>query len=163
MLFDRYDNPLSTTSSKARDLYVEAVDRVLSANAGMEQGFEAVVAEDPNFALGYSGLARARQLRANPVGAREALEMALSVASSLPEQEASHLNSMDLLTSGKVPAAYKAMRAHLVEYPRDTMLAHISTGVFGLIGFSGQPGREAELLAYTTSLAPDYGDDLVVP
>jgi hypothetical protein len=66
---------------------------------------------------------------------------------------------MDLLTSGKVPTAYKAMRAHLIDYPRDAMLAHISTGVFGLIGFSGQPGREAELLAYTTSLAPYYGDD----
>lgn len=159
MLFDRYDNALSTSSSKARDLYIEAVDRILSANAGMEQGFEAVVAEDPDFALGYSGLARARQLTANPVGARDAMATAMSLAASLPEKEASHLNVMDLLISGKIPAAYTAMRAHVVDHPRDVMLSHICTGVFGLIGFSGQPGREAELLAYTTSLAPHYGDD----
>jgi tetratricopeptide (TPR) repeat protein len=32
-------------------------------------------------------------------------------------------------------------------------------GVFSLIGFSGKPGREAEHLAFTTSLAPAYGDN----
>jgi hypothetical protein len=33
------------------------------------------------------------------------------------------------------------------------------TGVFGLIGFSGLPGREAELLALLDGLAHAYGDD----
>jgi hypothetical protein len=31
--------------------------------------------------------------------------------------------------------------------------------VFGLIGFSGRPGREAEILAYTAGLLPHYGED----
>jgi len=37
--------------------------------------------------------------------------------------------------------------------------AQTCTSVFGLIGFSGMPGREAEQLAYTTTLAPHYGND----
>jgi len=34
------------------------------------------------------------------------------------------------------------------------MVAQTSVGVFGLIVFGGQPGREAEQLAFTTTLAP---------
>jgi hypothetical protein len=33
------------------------------------------------------------------------------------------------------------------------------TGVFGLIGFSGRPGREQELIAFLAPLAGAYGDD----
>ena len=32
-------------------------------------------------------------------------------------------------------------------------------GVFGLIGFSGQVGREIDLLEYTQKLLPHYTDD----
>lgn len=39
------------------------------------------------------------------------------------------------------------------------MVAQLCTSVFGLIGFSGLPGREAEQLAYTSRLAPHYGDN----
>jgi tetratricopeptide (TPR) repeat protein len=47
----------------------------------------------------------------------------------------------------------------VAEHPRDALIAQTCTNIYGLIGFSGQPGREAELLAYTTSLAPHYGND----
>ena len=63
------------------------------------------------------------------------------------------------LIDGDGPGGYKAIRAHVVEYPRDVMIAQTCTSVFGLIGFSGREGREAEQLAYTTYIAPDYGDD----
>jgi len=42
---------------------------------------------------------------------------------------------------------------------RDALLAQTCTSVFGLIGFSGKPGREAEMLAYNSKLLPHYGDD----
>lgn len=159
MLHDRYDNPISAASATARDLYVEAVDRLLGAAPGMEEGFAAVVEADPGFALGHCGLARARQVLGKVPDARAAMATARSCADGLPSTEAAHIHAMGLLIDGKTPDAYRAIRAHVAQHPRDVMLAQTCTSVFGLIGFSGQPGREAELLAYTTSLSPHYGDD----
>ncbi len=156
---DRYGNELTTSSAKAQDLYVDAVDRLLGAAPGMIDGFEAVIAEDPNFALAHSGLARCRQIMADPVGARAAIAEARTVSDNVTAREASHLHAMGLLVDGKVPEGYRAVRSHVAEHPRDAALAQTCTSVFGLIGFSGQPGREAELLAYTAGLAPHYGED----
>ena len=39
------------------------------------------------------------------------------------------------------------------------MIAQMNTSVFGLIGFSGKVGREADLLEYTGNLLPHYGED----
>lgn len=159
MLRDRYDNAISTASATARDLYIIAVDHLLGAAPGMEEGFAAVVEADPDFALAHCGLARARQIMGNVPGAREAIAEARAHAAGLPEQQSAHLHAMGLLIDGKVPEAYRAIRAHVARHPRDVLVAQTCTSVFGLIGFSGQPGREAELLAYTTALAPHYGDD----
>ena len=159
MLRDRFDNLISTSSATARDLYVEAVDRLLGAAPGIEEGFAAVVEADPDFALAYSGIARAYQIMGNVPAARAAMAKARALADGLPRKEAAHLHALGLLIDGKVPEAYRAIRAHVAEHPRDVLIAQTCTNIYGLIGFSGQPGREAELLAYTTSLAPHYGND----
>ena len=159
VLQDRYHNPISTTSQTARDHYITAVDRVISANAGMVDGFETALKADPDFALGYVGLARAHQLSGDMPAARAAMEKAQSMTKHLSSREAAHVNCMSLLIAGKMALAYPAIREHVGQYPRDVLIAQTCTSVFGLIGFSGQPGREAELLAYTTTLAQHYGDD----
>jgi hypothetical protein len=66
---------------------------------------------------------------------------------------------MGLLVAGKGPEAYAAIRAHVAEHPRDAVVAQTCSSVFGLIGFSGRAGREAETLAYLAGLAPHYGED----
>ena len=55
MLMDRYDLPLSTGSSPARDAYVQACDRLLSVNPGAIEAFETAIAADPDFALQGAG------------------------------------------------------------------------------------------------------------
>ncbi|MEM7236798.1 MAG: tetratricopeptide repeat protein [Pseudomonadota bacterium] len=159
MLRDRYDNDISTSSAAARDQYVTAVDGFLAGAGGIVAEFQKVTELDPDFALGHSGLARARMVWGDGAGARQAMVTARSKASGLPTQEAAHIDAMGMLVEGKMPAGYRAIRAHVAEYPRDVMLAQTCTSIYGLIGFSGQPGREAELLAYTSALAPHYGDD----
>ena len=159
MLNDRFENEVSTSSVLARDFYVTAVDKLLGAAPDMVEAFESCVDADPGFALGHSGLARARMTMGNLPAARATMAEAQALSGGLPGREASHLQAMGLFVGGKMSEAYGAIRAHVAEHPRDALLAQTCTSVFGLIGFSGQPGREAELLAYTAGLLPHYGDD----
>lgn len=156
---DRYGLDLTTGSAAAAAAYIDGVDRFLSAEEGVERCLTAAVEADPNFALGWMALARHHQMYGRRDDLNAAREKAMALAPGVTAREASQLNALNLILTGKVGDGYAAIRAHLLEYPRDAMICQTCTGVFGLIGFSGQPGREAELLAFTTSLAPHYGDD----
>ncbi len=157
MLQDRYGNTLSTQSTAARDAYVDGVDRFLAADAGVEDAFAAAILEDPQFALAHVSLARNRQMLGQTGAAKEALATAKNTHAN--DREAAQINALGLLIEGKAVAGQKAIRKHLLDHPRDVMAVQPCVGVFGLIGFSGLAGREAECLAFTTALAPHYGDD----
>lgn len=159
MMQDRYDNPVSTNAAAARDHYIDAVDRLLAGQPGFTATFSKAIEADPDFALGYVGLARAHQYEGNLPLARSTMEQARQCPRAPDTREASHINALGLLIDGKTAEAYAAIRAHVDTYPRDVLVAQTCSSVFGLIGFSGQPGREAEILAYTASLLPHYGDD----
>lgn len=159
MLRDRYENPISTSSQTARDHYVEALDLVLAGQPGMTSAFSAVVEADPDFTLGYVGLARGHQLEGDMSAAKSAMQTARQSVGPQDAREQSHVNALGLLIDGKGPLAYAAIRTHVDTYPRDALVAQTCSSVFGLIGFSGQPGREAEILAYTAALLPHYGED----
>ena len=163
MLQDRYGNELSTGSTAARDAYVEALDRFLAAGHDADAAFGRAVEADPGFALAHVGLARVRQVQGRGAEAGAAMAEARRIrdgaANGMTGREAAHLAAFDLLIGGHGPEAYRAIRSHAAEHPRDAMIVQTCTGVFGLIGFSGQPGREAEQLAFTSALSPHYGDD----
>lgn len=159
MLEDRYGNTISTSSQTARDAYVRGVDLFLAADGGVDSAFENAISADDSFALAYLGLARFRHAQGNPLEASKNLKIARNLAEKISSREASQINALGLLIEGSTSEAYKAIGEHLDLHPRDSMVAQTCTTVFGLIGFSGQPGREAEQLAFTSSLAPHYGDD----
>ncbi|MCK0149010.1 tetratricopeptide repeat protein [Marivita sp. S6314] len=156
---DRYDNALSTASDAARDQYVTGVDLILSGNAGISQAFQASIDADPAFALGHVGLARGLQFEGDMPAALAAMAAAKACPGPFTAREAGHITAFDLMISGKTAEAYTAIRAHVDAYPRDALVAQTCSSVFGLIGFSGKPGREAEILAYTAALLPHYGED----
>lgn len=158
---DRYGNAISTSSARAQDAYVEGMNRFQASAPDVEAAFAEAAAADPGFTLAHVGVARARQARGDGKGARKAIALAreAAAAGSLTEREQGHLHALGLLIDGKGGEAYQAVRAHLLDYPRDAMVAQTSLGVFSLIGFSGRPGREAENLALADQLAPHYGDD----
>lgn len=161
MLRDRYDNALSTVSQAARDGYDAAMDAVLAGAPDMVSRFEAVVAEDPAFALGHAGLARARLVTGDGPGAKTAIDAATTAAEAggADARERAHVEVHGLMLAGRAADALAAVRAHVVEHPRDALVVQTSTTVFGLIGFSGIAGREAEQLAFNAALAPAYGED----
>ncbi|WP_424969694.1 tetratricopeptide repeat protein [Dinoroseobacter sp. S76] len=156
---DRYDNPLSTQSARARDRYVAGLDLLLAGQVRFVDAFEQAIEADPGFALGHVALARGLQNTGDMTRAGAAMASARDLTAGITEREQSHVHAMDLLISGKTAQAYRAIRAHVDRFPRDALVAQTCSSVFGLIGFSGQPGREAEILAYTAALLPHYGED----
>ncbi|WP_299625288.1 tetratricopeptide repeat protein [uncultured Tateyamaria sp.] len=159
MLDDAYGNPVGTLSATARDAYDLGVHRFLGGEAGVADAFEAAIAADDGFALAHIGLARQMQLRSDPDKVRACLSRARALTSGLSDREQAHINACALLLEGKAAQARAAVYEHVKVWPKDVMIAQMCTSVFGLIGFSGLPGREAEQLAFISGLAPHYGDN----
>lgn len=159
MLKDRYDNPLTTSSAEARDAYVRAVDALLSANVGSEQGFRDAIAADEGFALAHIALARTLQVYGRGAEVKAPLARALELTPTTSPREQSHIAIFAAILSGRAVEGLALIRGHLPAWPRDAFALAPATSVFGLIGFSGLPGREVEQLALLEPLASDYGDD----
>ena len=159
MLDDEYGNKLSTNSFEAVDFYNKGTHQFLGAEPGVENSFRAAIDADPEFALAHIGYAREMQLRGRSADMRQSLNRAIEYAENLSEREQSHLNVSSLLLRGKSAEARLAVYEHVKHWPRDVLIAQMCTSVFGLIGFSGLPGREAEQLSFISNLATHYGEN----
>ena len=159
MLTDRYGLALTTSSDAARDAYVAGCDGVLGAAGNEIADLARAVALDPGLAVAHAALARAHFLAANIGEARKAIARARELAPGATAREQSHVNALCLGMEGKPVEALAAMQAHLAAHPRDAMVAAPATGVFGLIGFSGRPGREPEQVAFLEPLRPYLAGD----
>ena len=150
---DQYGNPLHTTSQNAREAYVEAQTAFLQALPGVDAALDRAIAADDGFALAYVLKARNEQVYGRGSEARALIEQAMKLGQGITGQVRAQLEIFDHLIHGRVREGYAMARAHLLEYPRDAMVAQTSLGVYSLIGFSGQPGREAEHLAVAEAIA----------
>src|SRR4051794_21749104 len=104
MLTDRYDLPLSTISSAARDAYVEGCEAKLTAHPGAIDAFHRAIGADPRFALAHAAKAHALLERGDAVAARASIAAATSLAGGLSEREARHVGFFDLLLGGDAEA-----------------------------------------------------------
>src|SRR6202165_4070842 len=91
MLTDRYELPLSTASSPARDAYVEGCEAKLTMYPGAIEAFDRAIAADPGFALAHAARAHALLERGDAAAARAAMAAANSLAAGLSAREASHI------------------------------------------------------------------------
>lgn len=158
-LSDQYGNVITTMSREARDHYDRGVQAFLGADYGASGAFEASVTADPDFALGHAALARALMMEARMAEAKAAIARAEALAKAADQRERDHVAALALLLAGRPDSARAAVKAHVRNHPRDALVAQLCTSVFGLIGFSGEAGREAELLAFTETLWPHYPGD----
>ena len=158
-MLDAYENPVSTTSTSACDAYNRGVHRFLGAEPSVEESFQLAIDEDPKFALAHIGLAREMQIRGRPDDVRTSLGNARELIENLSEREKSHIHISAFLLEGKSAQARASVYEHVTHWPKDVLIAQMCTSVFGLIGFSGLPGREAEQLAFVSGLASHYGDN----
>jgi Tfp pilus assembly protein PilF len=159
MLTDRYGLPLSTTSSAARDAYVEGCEAKLTMYPGAIEAFDRAIAADPGFALAHAAKAHLLLERGDAAAARASMAAANSLTAGLSAREASHVAFFDLLVKGDAEAALSALRAHLDIWPRDAVALATTAFTNGLIGSSGRAGQKRRLLELLERLAPIYGDD----
>lgn len=159
MQTDHYGNRLCTTSEAAVAAYDHGVALFLAAEFGAEAAFAAAVAADPAFALGHAALARARMMAADMPGARAAIAAATANLPAHDPRVHSHVAAFSALLAGQPAQARALVYDHVRDWPRDALIAQMCTNVFGLIGFSGEVGREAALLSFTGMLLPHYPDD----
>src|SRR6201997_2664476 len=113
MLTDRYELPLSTSSSAARDAYVEGCEAKLTMYPGAIEAFDRAVAADPGFALAHAARAHALLERGDAAAARASMAAANSLTAGLLAREASHIAFFDLLIAGDAEAALSAVLAHV--------------------------------------------------
>src|SRR6266700_6402584 len=154
MLTDRYDLPLSTTPSAARDAYVEGCEAKLTMHPGAIEVFDRAIAADPGFALAHAARAHALLERGDAAAARVSMAAANSLTTGLSAREASHIAFFDLLAAGDAEAALSAVYAHLDAWPRDALVLGTTAFTNGLIGSSGRAGQKRALLDLLDRLAP---------
>jgi tetratricopeptide (TPR) repeat protein len=159
VLADRYDLPLSTPSTAARDAYVRGLDRLLMLHDGVLDAFDAAIAADPGFALAHAARAHVLLSFADPPGARVALDQAEALLPGVTAREASQIRFFRTMMTAPVATTLAALEAHLAQWPRDAIVLNTTANPNGLHGSSGERGQKARLAALMTALAPHYGDD----
>src|ERR1700687_427256 len=88
LLTDRYELPLSTASSAARDAYVEGCEAKLTMYPGAIEGFDRAIAADPGFALAHAARAHVLLERGDAAAARASVAAADSLAPGLAPRPA---------------------------------------------------------------------------
>src|SRR5215469_3865215 len=118
MLTDRYELPLSTASSAARDAYAEGCQAKLTMYPGAIEAFDRAIAADPDFALAHTARAHALLERGDAEAAHKSMRTANSLTAGLSARELSHTSFFALLVAGNAEAALSALYAHLNAWPR---------------------------------------------
>jgi tetratricopeptide (TPR) repeat protein len=156
---DRYDLPLSTASSAARDAYVAGCEAKLTMYPGAIEGFDRAIAADPGFALAHAARAHLLLERGDAAAAQASMAAANSLKPGLSAREASHIAFFGLIVAGDAEAALSLLPAHLNAWPKDALVLGTTAFTNGLIGSSGRAGQKRALLGLLERLSPSYGDD----
>ena len=131
---DCFDLPLTTQSLKAVEHFNTGVSLFLSAQAGVEDAFEAALNEDPRLALAHIGLARQAALFARRDDYQGHIAKAEALSANLSDREKRHIRFHALMLGGKPAEAFEfASDQDLREYPRDGLVSNACIGVFSLI------------------------------
>ncbi|MGI9385365.1 MAG: tetratricopeptide repeat protein [Methyloligellaceae bacterium] len=120
MLTDRQGNALSGATSKAVELFDQAVEEFNVYRGDPVDTLDRAVAAAPEFAMAHILKAHLYGLATEPDATAEAKSIVAKVKTkSLDEREASHVAALDLLLDGQWTAAALALDHHTMRYPRD--------------------------------------------
>jgi tetratricopeptide (TPR) repeat protein len=146
---DAYGLPV-TASADTVARYDIAVHGLLGWDGSALDQFRMVTASDPGLALAHIGAGVCLFLEERFAEARAAVEAARAAAATQSDRERSHVEALALWVTGAPGDAERAMRAHLVTWPRDLVVLHRLYYVFFW------QGRFPEILDMTTACLSYY-------
>ena len=153
---DRYELPVTTTSSLAAARFQEGMDALLSYGPGAEESFAAALQADDKLAVAHAGVALVALVQGNAPVARAAAERAREVSAGATRRERQHVQALTALVAGDTARGLALVDEHVAEFPRDALLVNQASSA---IGFAGASDRETRRMAFLERLAPAYGDD----
>ncbi len=146
-----------TTNKKAAETYNAAFGRLLRLQDGVEEGLDAAVEQDPDFAQAQAALA----LLGHEWGAtgswRTALRNAHAAAAErdLDDREVSFLDAVTIRLRSDEATGAAALLRHIRLFPRDALAASVALPTVAFGGLTS--GRQTADLV--EGLARSYGDD----
>jgi tetratricopeptide (TPR) repeat protein len=157
---DRYGLPLTTSSTRAAERFIEGLDLLLEQNFGPEDTFTQAIAADAGFALAHGVLAYMLHLRAQVAEARECVQQAQTLATGVSRRERQQIEAIALFINGQGRCSYALIREHLADYPRDMLMIRLAQRL-AMLGCSGAGigSFPAPLFALMQSVASAYGED----
>ena len=157
---DRYGLPLTTSSTRAAEHFIEGLDLLLEQNFGPEEQFIQALEADPGFALAHSALAYMCHLRAQVAEARAHVQEAHGLAAGASRREQQQIEAIALFITGQGQRSYALIHEHLIDYPRDILMIRVAQRLC-MLGCSGAgiASFPAPLFALMQSVASAYGDD----
>ncbi|MGA7671410.1 MAG: hypothetical protein WBW04_13375 [Nitrolancea sp.] len=153
---DRYDLPLTTSSSVAADEYVGGVDLVLSGNVGATERLKRSLAADDGFALGHATMASIDLRWRRFDAAREHAEAARKLSGGISKREQQHVEVIGQMVDGNGSQALDMAVQHLEEFPND---GYVLSQYIGLRRGPGCREMSSAILDTIERLEPSYGDD----
>ncbi|MGE3247464.1 MAG: tetratricopeptide repeat protein, partial [Beijerinckiaceae bacterium] len=158
-LQDRFGQPVTASSRAAIDAYVEGMDILLSAWPGADAHFDAALAADPDFALAHVARGRVLQMQGKGEAAAAAVSAANALVERLDDRERSHIHAVSLAIAGDGAGALDALKQHIRDWPRDAFVLSLTTGVYGLLGFSGARDHHEQQRDLLDSIAGHWDGD----
>jgi uncharacterized NAD(P)/FAD-binding protein YdhS/tetratricopeptide (TPR) repeat protein len=146
-----------TTNRKAAEAYNEAFGRLLRLQDGVEEGLEAAVAIDPDFAQAQAALALLGYEWGATGSWRSALSSAHAAASDrhLDDREVSFLDAVTTRLRSDEATGAAALLRHIRLFPRDALAVSVAVPTVAFGGLTS--GRQTANLV--EGLARTYGDD----
>jgi tetratricopeptide (TPR) repeat protein len=153
---DRYGLEISTTSDKAVERYADAIDLLLSMNAGAGPVLEQALALDDGLALAHATLALTLLGSGDRLAARAHIARAQSLSGGLTRRESQHVQVLAELVVGNGPRAIALIREHLFDFPRDMYLVFHA---LYLLVYGGGGDWHRSLATLLEPLTQSCGDD----
>jgi hypothetical protein len=117
--------PITTSSGRAAGLYRLGLEQLRRSPAEAGASFARAVAEDEGFALAIAAAAVAARPPPDPDESTRVLDRALRACRSATRRERQHVEIVAYFVHGELSRATALAAAHLSEFPRDTLIAHL--------------------------------------
>lgn len=159
MYTDRFGHPLTTSSARAAQAYIAALDHLFCMQSAARAAVDEALDADPEFALAHCVNSRVLLFEGNTRSAIAAAERAVELAADATARERQHADIVAKVARAENGVALKLVREHAVSYPRDALPLSFALGVYSLLGFGGFTDHHQQQLILLESVSSHWNED----